>query len=114
MDREWIQCSRANAPAPPFPTPMRYPRPMKRPPRDIEPRDFFERWLPELFTEEFPARRAERANGVHVRVRLDGDGGGGWDLRTDGGRLHVGAPAPGEAPVSVRQTVADWRAILSG
>jgi hypothetical protein len=85
----------------------------RRPPRDITPARFFEQWLPALFAGEFgPGKRTP--TDVTVRVRLDGEGGGAWDLTVAGGKLTVGAPGGSEPPVSVHQTVADWRAVTVG
>jgi putative sterol carrier protein len=51
---------------------------------------------------------------VTVRVRLDGDGGGAWDLRTGDGALVVTPGAAADPDVTVHQTVADWKAIAVG
>jgi hypothetical protein len=83
--------------------------PIERPPTDITPQGFFERWLPEQ------ARAVTAAAPLLVRVLLDGDGGGAWDLRLGPSGLSVTAGAAGaEAEVTVVQTVADWRAIAVG
>jgi hypothetical protein len=86
-----------------------------RPPRDITPRGFFEQWLPSVFAARFAGPRRP-AMEVRVRVILDGEGGGGWDLEVRGATLTVSAaraegPAP---PVVMRQTVADFRAVIVG
>ena len=80
------------------------------PPRDLAPRQFFEEWLPGAVRRAFGGAR--RWGEVRVRVRLDGDDGGAWDLRVHDGALLVGATGQDEQPVTVRQTVRDWRATL--
>jgi hypothetical protein len=82
-----------------------------QPPRDIAPQTFFEEWLPGAYA-SIPEER--RAHGVKVRVRLDGDGGGAWDLHLERDRLDVRRPADGELPVTLHQSVEDWRAITFG
>lgn len=90
-------------------------KPANRPPRDITPAGFFTDWLPAEFAAEFgPGLR--KAADITVAVRLEGEGGGEWviDVRDD--QLRVRAPEePGPPPlVSLRQTVADWRAVAVG
>jgi hypothetical protein len=82
-----------------------------RPPRDIQPRTFFEEWLPALYAKAPPERRA---SGLRVRVLLDGDGGGAWDLHVEKDGLRALAPSGGEQPVTLHQSVADWRAVAVG
>lgn len=82
---------------------------MNRPPPDITPKQFLEQWLPQ----QVPAG-TRFATPATVRVRLDGDGGGAWDLTLGPHGLTVG-PA-GDAPplVETSQSVADWRAFIVG
>lgn len=85
---------------------------LPRPALDMAPRDFFERWLPEQ-----AARLDVLAAGapeVHLRVTLEGAGGGAWDVRVREGKLAVGAPGGGEPHVAVLQSVDDWRALVLG
>jgi hypothetical protein len=50
-----------------------------------------------------------------VRVELEGEGGGAWDLLTRGGQLEVSPPQPERVPlVKLRMSVQDWRAIVVG
>src|SRR6266508_3687482 len=58
-----------------------------RPPPDITPRAFFEEWLPA----QLGAGLVGGAR-LTVRVVLDGDGGGAWDLRTGDSGLTVSPP----------------------
>ncbi len=84
-----------------------------RPPRDITPRTFFEEWLPSVFAAEYSGGR-RAASDVTVRVTLEGEGGGVWDLAIAGGRLTVGPGGRGAADVALAWTVADWRAVAVG
>jgi hypothetical protein len=86
-----------------------------RPPGDITPERFFTEWLPPEFEREFgPGKRA--ASDITVAVALEGDGGGHWILDVRGGKLSVRRPGePGADPVvTMRQDVADWRALAVG
>src|SRR5262245_12599015 len=86
-----------------------------RPPGDITPERFFREWLPPEFEREFgPGRRA--ASDITVAVDLIGDGGGHWILDVRSGRLTVRAMGEQGAPpvVTMRQSVADWRALAVG
>jgi sterol carrier protein 2 len=83
----------------------------QRPPKDITPKRFFEEWLPAQLA------GARGFKPMTIRVHLDGEGGGAWDLKVSDGGLEVAPRAPkdnGEAHVTVAQTVADWRAIAVG
>jgi len=80
-----------------------------RPPPDITPRDFFESWLPAQLAEAEGTPRD-----LTVRVSLEGDGGGSWDLRSGPAGVESGPAGEGEPEVIVSQTVADWRAIVVG
>jgi hypothetical protein len=87
----------------------------KRPPADITPEIFFSTWLPEEFGEHFGAGKRS-ASDITVAVTLEGEGGGRWVLDVKDGVLGVrGAGQSGPSPsVSLRQTVADWRALAVG
>jgi hypothetical protein len=83
----------------------------KRPPQDITPKDFFESWL----TAEL-AGAPGTSKPLAVRVELTGDGGGAWAISASPTGVAV-APAGGggeDADVHVKQSVADWRAIVAG
>ena len=80
-----------------------------KPPADITPQQFFETWLPEQLAGAPPVKPTT------VRVRLDGEGGGVWDLVLGpSGLTVVPGGGTGEAEVTLTQTVADWRAITVG
>jgi hypothetical protein len=82
---------------------------LERPPVDISPSEFFERWLPSAFAAS--GHRAP-ADAPSVRVSLSGEGGGGWDLEVDDTHLVV-TPAGRELPdIWLRQSVADFRVAL--
>ncbi len=85
----------------------------QRPPADITPQRFFEEWLPKLFGEAMGGGRRPPAD-AKVRFRLDGEGGGAWDLSLAGGALTAAAAGGAEPGVTVIQTVTDWRAITVG
>jgi len=80
-----------------------------KPPADITPQQFFETWLPEQLAGAPPVKPTT------VRVRLDGEGGGVWDLVLGpSGLTVVPGGGTGDAEVTLAQTVADWRAITVG
>jgi hypothetical protein len=87
----------------------------RRPPRDITPHGFFTDWLPREFASEFGAGK-RTATDITVAIRLEGEGGGRWILDVKGGTLEVRAEgqAGPEPLVSLRQPVADWRALAAG
>jgi putative sterol carrier protein len=83
-----------------------------RPPKDITPKRFFEEWLPAQLSGLGPFSQP-----LTIRVRLQGDEGGAWDLKVGEAGLAIAAagPAPGSEPeVTVGQTVEDWKAITVG
>ena len=87
----------------------------RRPPRDITPHGFFTDWLPREFASEFGAGKRSAAD-ITVAIHLEGSDGGEWVLDVKSGGLQVRAPGQaGPAPlVSLRQPVADWRALAVG
>lgn len=89
--------------------------PVKRPPRDINVTAFFTQWLPSAFASEFgPGKRS--ATDITVAVKLEGEGGGEWILDVRQSELTVRHPGVdgGEPVVTMRQAVADWRAVAVG
>ncbi len=82
----------------------------ERPPRDITPERFFREWLPAKAEQKL----AGFPRALLVRVRLDGEGGGAWDLHLDKGKLDVTEAGTDEPELLLMQTVADWRAIVAG
>jgi putative sterol carrier protein len=81
----------------------------QRPPSDITPQAFFETWLPA----QLPAGQGTQAP-LTVRVELEGDGGGAWDVQSGPGGVAVEPAGAGTPDVTLHQTVADWRAIIGG
>jgi len=85
---------------------------VSHPPGDIAPREFFEEWLPKTYAAHVGAR-GPAGGPIEVRVRLEGEGGGDWDLRVDEKGLAVRPSSPGdELPITIRQSVEDWREVL--
>jgi hypothetical protein len=86
----------------------------KRPPRDITAEGFFTDWLPREFASEFGAGKRTAAD-ITVAIFLEGEGGGQWVLDVKDGIISQRTSGDGPAPlVSLRQTVADWRALAVG
>jgi hypothetical protein len=81
-----------------------------RPPKDTTPTTFFSTWLPQ----EIARLGVRPGAAMTVGVRLDGDGGGAWDLRMSPAGIEVGPAGGAEPDVTLLQTVADWRAIVVG
>ena len=66
-------------------------------PKDITPTTFFLDWLPAEFERSFgKAGVAASQQDLTVRVRLEGEGGGTWDLTLRGGHLEVVPQTGGE------------------
>lgn len=86
-----------------------------RPPRDIDAARFFTEWLPREFATEFGPGKRQAAD-ITVAVSLEGEGGGTWILDVKSNVLSVRAPggAGPEPVVTMRQLVADWRAVAIG
>jgi hypothetical protein len=79
-----------------------------RPPPDLTPAQFFETWLPSQMT-----RGPDKP--IAVRVRLEGEGGGVWNLRLGPSGLQVTLAGDGGEPdVTIVQTAQDFRAIAFG
>jgi hypothetical protein len=81
------------------------------PPASTRPEEFFERWLPRAF------ERAQRPAEVQqveldLGVRLEGEEGGEWLFRLQGGKLKVERGASEPAAFTLVQSVADWRGCL--
>jgi putative sterol carrier protein len=84
----------------------------ERPPVDITPAQFFESWLPRAL-----AGSKGPDQPLTLRIRLDGDGGGAWDLSLGADGLVVKSgdgDGDAEPGVTLTQTVQDWRAIVAG
>jgi putative sterol carrier protein len=84
------------------------------PPYEIEPLEFFTRWLPEVVAAD-PERR-ERLGDTAATLQFDlvGAGGGSFLLRVEGGAVR-GAPGPAEsADLRLELDVETWRALNAG
>lgn len=85
------------------------------PPREIDPLDFFLRWLPEVVAAD-PLRR-ERLAGTTATLQFDliGDGGGSFLLYVEAGSVRgaVG-PTPDAADLRLELDLATWRALNDG
>jgi putative sterol carrier protein len=84
------------------------------PPPDIDPLEFFTRWLPAVVAAD-PVRR-ERLGATHATLQFDlqGDGGGSYLLHVEAGHVR-GGPGPGEAAdLRLELDVATWRALNDG
>ncbi|UCE87374.1 MAG: SCP2 sterol-binding domain-containing protein [Deltaproteobacteria bacterium] len=83
------------------------------PPATTSPKDFFEGWMPEAFDKaELPPGLREAD--LTLGVLLEGDEGGEWTLGLRDGRLRVAAEPRDAAPLTLIQSVADWRGALWG
>src|SRR5215213_1434990 len=90
----------------------------QRPPRHLSPTEFFESWLPGQYADVVARARAAKPGAVPpdftAAISLDGDGGGAWTLAVKGGALTVTPGTPGKTDVAMRQSVADWAALVHG
>jgi hypothetical protein len=85
---------------------------LARPPHDLSCAQLFGSWLPDAF-DRAVAAGAKPPDAV-VSVILDGDDGGMWTLRVADGKLSVTQGADTAAMVTLRQSVADFRAAVWG
>jgi len=84
------------------------------PPSEIDPLEFFARWLPEVVAGD-PERR-ERLADTTATLQFDllGDGGGSFLLHVEAGWVR-GGPGPAEAvDLRLELDVATWRALNDG
>jgi putative sterol carrier protein len=84
------------------------------PPSEIEPLEFFARWLPEVVAGD-PERR-QRLGDTTATLQFDlvGEGGGSFLLHVESGGVR-GGPGPAEAfDLRLELDVATWRALNDG
>jgi len=74
----------------------------------LPPDEFFGHWLPQRFAtaELTPALREAK---LSLGVVLQGEGGGEWLVTLGDGGLHVAGGSCNGAPLTLVQSVADWR-----
>jgi len=84
-------------------------------PKDISPKDFFEKFVPEQF-EKNKGMLPEPVKAVSASMvfNLTGDQGGAWTIRLDKGNLRVSEGDDPDRTVKVIQSVSDWRGAISG
>lgn len=87
----------------------------QRPPSDIAPSQFFTSWLPAEYERLRAAADTDASppDGTMV-VQLEGEGGGTWAIRAEGGALSA-SEGDGGGPIDLRltQSVEDFRLLLS-
>jgi putative sterol carrier protein len=84
------------------------------PPSEIDPLEFFTRWLPEVVAGD-PERRLRLGDtAATLQFDLVGDGGGSFLLRVESGCVS-GAAGPADAvDLRLELDVATWRALNDG
>ena len=84
------------------------------PPPEIEPHEFFTRWLPEVVAAD-PERRARlAATTATLQFDLVGEGGGSFVLRVEAG-VVTGDRGPGEGvDLRLELDLVTWRALNDG
>ena len=84
------------------------------PPREIEPLEFFTRWLPEVVAGD-PDRRLRLGDtAATLQFDLVGDGGGSFLLHVAAGTVR-GEPGPADrVDLRLELDVATWRALNEG
>jgi putative sterol carrier protein len=84
------------------------------PPEDIDPGEFFTRWIPEAVRSD-DARRSHLATTEAVlQFELEGDGGGHFHLLVVRGEVVGAVGAAPAADLRVRLDVETWRALNRG
>ena len=84
------------------------------PPDDIEPLEFFTRWVPEAVSGD-EARRT-RLDGIQARIvfELSGTGGGSYTLDIAGGSVQGAEGAVEDPDLRVVVDIDTWRALNRG
>ncbi len=84
------------------------------PPRDIEPREFFELWVPQAVHAD-PERRARIAElEARVQFELAGADGGDFHLCVERGEVRGGAGRLDPVDLVLRLSVETWRRLNAG
>jgi len=84
------------------------------PPSEIDPHEFFARWLPEVVAAD-PARR-QRLGDTTATLQFDllGEGGGSFVLQLESGGVRGGAGPAERVDLRLELDVATWRALNDG
>ena len=84
-------------------------------PKDINPRDFFEKFIPEQFEKNKDKLPEEtKSLSASMAFQINGEQGGVWTVKFDRGSLQI---SQGESPdrvVKIIQSINDWRDAISG
>ncbi len=85
-----------------------------RPPADIQPVDFFTRWVPNAVACDPERQRKLGDTDAVIEFKLSGEAGGCFTIRVAGGTVK-GCSGPAEqADLRVELDVETWRALNSG
>jgi hypothetical protein len=79
----------------------------------VSPAEFIENFLPRAFAEADVPESVISFEGK-LGVKLEGEGGGEWTFRVEGGALQVSRESRDEAAFTFAQSVEDWRGALWG
>lgn len=85
-----------------------------RPPDDIDPAEFFTRWVPDAVARD-PSRSGRLGHTAHdLEFALEGEGGGVFGVHIADGAVRGSVGALEHADLRVRLDVATWRALNRG
>jgi putative sterol carrier protein len=85
-----------------------------RPPDDIEPHEFFTRWVVEAVNQDEDRRMRLGETDAVIVFELTGDGGGWFTVSIAGGTVSGAVGAPEHADLRVAVDVQTWRALNRG
>ncbi len=85
-----------------------------KPPADIDPHDFFARWVPQSVAQDHARRERLASTRAIIVFRLTGVGGGEFTVRVADGIVTGEAGASPERDLAVRVDIATWRQLNSG
>jgi putative sterol carrier protein len=81
-------------------------------PANVTPAQFFEEFLPMGFAAQ-AAESGSAPSDFTMAFRLDGEGGGEWLAKIEGGKMNV-TRGGGEANLTTSMAVGDWRDAVQG
>jgi len=84
------------------------------PPSEIEPLEFFTRWLPEVVAADPERRRRLGDTAATLQFDLVGDGGGSFLLHVASGAVRGESGPAAAADLRLELDVATWRALNDG